>query len=231
MPTTSAAHDPTTPIEAARKGYEEMVRLVTRHRAKPDGICLGERTDLLLGLSLDDASPIFFDPFGMSPRILGIVGDAGAGKTFTARLIQLRARWTCPRDVVEVADDNDQEDPTRAFRYPFPPKRGEPRRAVITTGRDSTRLGRCFAGGKAPAEWGFRGLLLRTTPTPDMEQTLSKAEVEWLPKARLPKEAGYAEGLLWTTRAHYPLAVVASTPEFEYPDGAGSPVSCRAPKR
>jgi conjugal transfer ATP-binding protein TraC len=45
---------------------------------------------------------------------------------------------------------------------------------------------------------------------------LTDAEVEWLPKARLPAEAGYSEGLLRFGPGHLPLAVVASTPEFEW---------------
>lgn len=45
---------------------------------------------------------------------------------------------------------------------------------------------------------------------------LSPGEVEWLPRARLPREAGYSEGLLRFGSGHIPLAVVASTPEYEF---------------
>jgi hypothetical protein len=45
---------------------------------------------------------------------------------------------------------------------------------------------------------------------------LTEDEVEWLPRARLPREAGYAEGLLRFGPAHLPLAIVASTPEHEF---------------
>ncbi|MGP8077117.1 MAG: VirB4 family type IV secretion system protein [Thermoplasmata archaeon] len=45
---------------------------------------------------------------------------------------------------------------------------------------------------------------------------LSPAEGEWLPKARLPREAGYSEALWRVGDWHLPLAVVASTPEFEF---------------
>jgi hypothetical protein len=45
---------------------------------------------------------------------------------------------------------------------------------------------------------------------------LTPAEAEWLPRARLPREAGYSEGLLRLGSSHLPLAVVASTPEFEF---------------
>ncbi len=45
---------------------------------------------------------------------------------------------------------------------------------------------------------------------------LGKAEREWLPKARMPREAGYAESLWRIGEWHLPLAIVASTPEFEF---------------
>ncbi|MGI0151813.1 MAG: hypothetical protein ACREC5_07750, partial [Thermoplasmata archaeon] len=44
---------------------------------------------------------------------------------------------------------------------------------------------------------------------------LTPAEAEWLPRARMPREAGYAEGLLRLGPGHLPIAVVASTPEYE----------------
>ncbi len=44
---------------------------------------------------------------------------------------------------------------------------------------------------------------------------LSASEAEWLPRARLPREAGYAESLWRVGGWHLPLALVASTPEFE----------------
>ena len=45
---------------------------------------------------------------------------------------------------------------------------------------------------------------------------LTEAEAEWLPKARLPRDAGYSESLWRVGEYHLPLAVVASTPEFEF---------------
>jgi hypothetical protein len=45
---------------------------------------------------------------------------------------------------------------------------------------------------------------------------LTEAEAEWLPRARLPVEAGYSEGLLRFGPSHLPIAVVASTPEYEW---------------
>lgn len=45
---------------------------------------------------------------------------------------------------------------------------------------------------------------------------LTDAEVEWLPRARLPAEVGYAEALLREGSSHLPIAVVASEPEFEF---------------
>jgi uncharacterized protein DUF87 len=45
--------------------------------------------------------------------------------------------------------------------------------------------------------------------------SLTDAEAAWLPRCRLPKEAGYSEGLLRFGPSHLPLALIASTPEFE----------------
>ena len=45
---------------------------------------------------------------------------------------------------------------------------------------------------------------------------LSASEAEWLTKARLPTDAGYAESLWRVGAWHLPLAIVASTPEYEF---------------
>ena len=45
---------------------------------------------------------------------------------------------------------------------------------------------------------------------------LTPAEAEWLPKARLPRDAGYSEALWRVGEWHLPLAIVASTPEYEF---------------
>jgi len=45
---------------------------------------------------------------------------------------------------------------------------------------------------------------------------LTAAEAEWLPKARLPRDAGYSESLWRIGPFHLPLALVASTPEYEF---------------
>jgi Helicase HerA, central domain len=45
---------------------------------------------------------------------------------------------------------------------------------------------------------------------------LTPAEAEWLPKARLPRDTGYSESLWRIGELHLPLAVVASTPEYEF---------------
>jgi hypothetical protein len=45
---------------------------------------------------------------------------------------------------------------------------------------------------------------------------LTPAEAEWLPKARMPAEAGYSESLWRIGELHLPLAVIASTPEYEF---------------
>jgi len=52
---------------------------------------------------------------------------------------------------------------------------------------------------------------------------LTEAEAEWLPRARLPKEAGYSEGLLRFGPSHLPIADVASTPESELLTGSVVP--------
>jgi hypothetical protein len=49
---------------------------------------------------------------------------------------------------------------------------------------------------------------------------LTGPEAEWLPNARLPAEHGYAESLWRIGPLHLPLAIVASTPEFEFLTGA-----------
>ena len=62
-------------------------------------------------------------------------------------------------------------------------------------------------------------LLLRI-PRPDPALSaffsLTPSEVDWLPRTHLPKEAGYSEGLLRVGEVHLPIAVVASTPEYEF---------------
>ncbi len=45
---------------------------------------------------------------------------------------------------------------------------------------------------------------------------LTGPEAEWLPKARLPRDAGYSESLWRIGELHLPLAIVASTPEYEF---------------
>lgn len=63
---------------------------------------------------------------------------------------------------------------------------------------------------------------------------LTGAEAEWLPRARLPRETGYSESLWRVGELHLPLAIVASTPEYEFlgatlgrpraePDGSDAP--------
>ncbi|MGI0068474.1 MAG: hypothetical protein ACREB9_08750, partial [Thermoplasmata archaeon] len=62
-------------------------------------------------------------------------------------------------------------------------------------------------------------LLLRI-PRPDSMLSaffsLTPSEIDWLPRTRLPKEAGFSEGLLRVGELHLPIAVVASTPEYEF---------------
>ena len=65
-------------------------------------------------------------------------------------------------------------------------------------------------------------LLRQTRVSPEARACfqLTEAESEWLPKARLPREAGYSEGLLRSGPAHLPIAIVATTPEYEFLTGA-----------
>jgi Helicase HerA, central domain len=49
---------------------------------------------------------------------------------------------------------------------------------------------------------------------------LTTAEAEWIPKARLPREVGYSESLWRVGELHLPLAIIASTPEYEFLIGA-----------
>jgi hypothetical protein len=44
---------------------------------------------------------------------------------------------------------------------------------------------------------------------------LTAAEAGWLPRARLPRAAGYSESLWRIADLHLPLAIIASTPEYE----------------
>jgi len=44
---------------------------------------------------------------------------------------------------------------------------------------------------------------------------LTAPEAEWLSRARLPREVGYSESLWRMGELHLPLAIVASTPEYE----------------
>ncbi len=63
---------------------------------------------------------------------------------------------------------------------------------------------------------------------------LTSGEVDWLPRARLPVEAGYSEGLLRLGEAHLPIALVCTTPELEFLTaalGARGPVPTAAATR
>jgi len=66
-------------------------------------------------------------------------------------------------------------------------------------------------------------LLLRLSQVSEETRSffgLTEMETQWLPKARLPKEAGYSEALLRLGPSHLPLALIASTPEYEFLVGA-----------
>lgn len=207
---------PVGPTEAkARVGYLDLVRTLTKTGAMSDGLAYGSSKSPLLGLMLDNAAPVFFDFASLTPPLFGILGDAGAGKTFAAELFRLRQSWVQPRNPIAVYESDTEE----AFDWPERPRtRSGPHPSVITLGRTVDRLGRArgVARNGGGTEWAFRGLLLRHTPTETTGHNLTKVEAEWLPRARLPKEAGYAEGLLYLTWGKLPVAIVASTPEYEY---------------
>jgi len=44
---------------------------------------------------------------------------------------------------------------------------------------------------------------------------LTPAEAEWLPRARMPRDTGYSESLWRIGELHLPLAIIASTPEYD----------------
>lgn len=52
---------------------------------------------------------------------------------------------------------------------------------------------------------------------------LTTAEAEWLPRTRLPGEVGYSEGLLRFGPGHLPIAIVATTPEYDWLGGLLGP--------
>jgi hypothetical protein len=256
MPTEGATHDPNPPTDArrlteARKGYAEMVKLLSRHRGTHGGMRLGSPQDVLLGLHLQDAVPLFIDPFQMSRlRTLLVVGAEGSGKQFTADLLRLRASWTYPRDHLRVVDATAAAwtDERRAamvgsgrpdeanlgrfgWRFPEGPRKAkDPREAMVLLGDNTGPTGVHGHDSKDPLARGeFPGeavLFLNGGEGPERVMSggyplFTDAEHEWLPRARMPKEAGYAEGLLvfgiW--KWHIPIAVVASTPEYEYLTG------------
>ena len=64
--------------------------------------------------------------------------------------------------------------------------------------------------------FGASGLVAPNWPIACGGLGLTSAEAEWLPKARLPRDAGYSESLWRVGEFHLPLAVVASTPEYEF---------------
>ena len=251
MPTVSATHDPTTPEQAARQGYTEMVRLLTRRgQAKPDGMALGSPSDIMLGLTLSEAAPIFIDPFQLGRlRTLLIAGVPGSGKRFIGNLLRLRASWAYPRDTLRVVNATAAywTDEARAARpdksgWSFPGlPRPVPRSRKTPAPREAMVLLADHAGGgvaghsaKDPVAHGeFPGeavLFLNGGEGPERLKSgeypiFTEAEHEWLPRARMPKEAGYSEGLLrfgkWGWKL--PIAIVASTPEYEFLTGAGIP--------
>jgi hypothetical protein len=74
------------------------------------------------------------------------------------------------------------------------------------------------AGGRAVLRNLFAVAFLRLPEISSEARTffgLTAPEAEWLPKARLPRDAGYSESLWRIGDLHLPLAIIASTPEYE----------------
>jgi len=238
-----ATHDPTTttPAEqAAREGYAEMVRLLTRRsRGTHGGMRLGDPRDVMFGLTLDDATALFIDPFQMSRfRTLLIAGREGSGKQFIADLLRLRASWAYPGDNLRIVNATAaywteearaaRPDP-HGWRFPAPPKKAKaPREGMVLMADHANGLaGHDGTDPVARGEWPSEAtLFLRDGEGPTRllqgeHPLLTEAEHEWLTRARMPAEAGYAEGLLVFGRWmwHLPIAVVASTPEYEFLTG------------
>ncbi len=63
-----------------------------------------ERHGLLVGLTLDEAAPVFLDRWGAASYSWGYFGATGSGKTFSAALTVLRSRWLTPDLTVIVLD-------------------------------------------------------------------------------------------------------------------------------
>jgi hypothetical protein len=212
--------EPNSPEEHARAGYMELLALLTKRGPQTwDGVTMGTpHTGILIGMCLSNAAPVFLDPFDLNPPILGVMGDEGTGRRFACELLRYRAKWRWPNREVVVNDGSRVVDYPERMLWAGRPHRRVPKgvtpRAVLAP-LDSTSKMALGLRGEHPKEWAFRGLLFRMA-APPAGDLLKPKEREWLPRARLPKEAGYGEGLLVLSWMTLPIAVVASTPEYEF---------------
>ncbi len=223
----------------ARAGYDELVRVLMRRRDGPlapghGGVAyIGSPKHPLLGMTLDTATPVFVNPYALRNRVLFVLGDPGSGVHFAADMLAARTRWCFGKTAtVEVPDESNWIDhfPNREDPSEWVPKRGRriPRpHALILPGHSYDdpdplkRIGAVRQRRRAralPTEIPFEGVILRHTPSDPLAAAfnLSKATREWLPKARTPDVAGYAEGIYCLPYGILPIALVASTPEYEW---------------
>lgn len=209
--------------ESARAGYGELVRLLAGTRGRRAGVAglkLGDPRDPLIGLSLDNAAPVFLDPTQCNLGVFFIVGDRGTGRRFAADMLRARTEWSVPRAHVDVYDRAAGQ---KAVVDATPGHRLAPPRGAVVIADDFDQLQSSVAAvagpgaSEFPASWVL--ILRQERPLPGaVARHLRQEEVDWLPRARLPRESGYAEGLLvyFARPVRIPVAVVASTPEYEW---------------
>jgi hypothetical protein len=65
---------------------------------------VAEPGGILIGLQLDDATPVFLDRWSHSSYSWGVFGTTGAGKTFASALFLLRTLWMRPETKVVILD-------------------------------------------------------------------------------------------------------------------------------
>ncbi|MGI0068464.1 MAG: hypothetical protein ACREB9_08700, partial [Thermoplasmata archaeon] len=147
------------------------------------------------------------------------VGDDAEDTTFIAELLALRSKWVYPHDTLRSIPNGDNTNV-----YPWPSQgadikaidRRQGRYSVLLSGPLGTCATHRYSGRTPGSEVKFRGLLTRSA-TPPSGKFLTEAEAEWLPNARGMKAAGYTEAILCVNSwAKLPLAVAASTPEYEF---------------
>jgi hypothetical protein len=165
-------------------------------------------------------------------------GREGLGQAVHRRAAAAAAPWAYPKDTLRVVDARPSEWTEEArvgkrpWRFPARPIGSErPRDGLVLLADDVSGLtGHDASDPTAQGEYPAQAVLfLRNREGSERLKSgggwlLTDAEHEWLPRARRPKEAGYAEGLFmfgpW--RWKLPVAVVVSTAEYEYLESLGS---------